>query len=192
MQVCKFRVHNGYTWATFLCIMSVTSTNKKKFLIYLYFKILCSEQKGLTLNKDLVYYTCNTNHFQIDFWPLKTGLIRFRGSARRIIGHWPQWIGTTRPGRWSPAVSPLSDLNKLSVPPPSPYVDCEPASLARSRLSARALITRHAHITGRATGTWHGRRLVAADNRSRHRRSRIRISSLRPVEYHCGIDSPRR
>lgn len=52
--------------------------------------------------------------------------------------------------------------------------------LARSRLSARTLITRHTHTTERrgwfTTRTQRGRRLVAVDNRY-HRRPGIRISS---------------
>jgi len=77
-----------------------------------------------------------------------------------MIGHGPQWIGTTWRGRWSPAVSPLSDLNKLSVGP-----------LASTASPIRSLAPIGTHIN-HSTYTYIGKghqnaaRLVAADNRT--------------------------
>jgi len=102
----------------FLYIMNVAS--KKIKTSWFTFTIFCVLKKCLKMclisNKNFMYYTCNTDHFQISVSDLPNCSYLFQ-EINPMIGHGPQWIGTTWRGRWSPAVSPLSDLNKLSVGP---------------------------------------------------------------------------
>jgi len=87
-----------------------------------------------------------------------------------------------------PWLPPLANLNKLSVGLvrwPRAY----PArSLARSRLSARALIIRYTYINVNAgEPAERDRRFVATDNRPSS--SEVLEFRIRPLEYHRSIDS---